>query len=185
MPLEDIRLVAVLIDHETGLERDVVVRHMHGGPPFTTREHGSPLPEHTRYISGLDIPIPWSNAESEWFEDQEGDMTRLDVEEITQIHGLLESPLPKGVEDELRNKHKREQTRFDEDFMGRKILQDAERHWRRNRKLQTPQQEFHEMQKKAKERQGEPQLSQETLDIIRQTQAMTLIGGKPTLQPAS
>lgn len=77
IPISDLRLVVALTDDETGQSRDVVVRHMHMGAPYTERSPFSNLPKYTRYIRmGKELP------KAEDLQNQEDDDQVLqDIEE--------------------------------------------------------------------------------------------------------
>ena len=105
VPLADVRLVTTLQDDETGYTRDVVVRHMHFGPPYIERSPFSNLPRHTRYITmgtlanaktmetaGTQsqqegIAIPWPDEELAESKATDADTRRLTVEK-KNVHSV-------------------------------------------------------------------------------------------------
>ncbi|PGH04085.1 hypothetical protein AJ79_07185 [Helicocarpus griseus UAMH5409] len=120
----DVRLVVPLSNDHTGKLEDVVVKHMYGGEPFLEHGYGVETPRHTRYISGLDVEIPWPNPTAPDYEDQPVDTLRLQVEERSHIPYLNDYPFPSSVIDELRNKFSKFRTRHDPEWAAMKEEED-------------------------------------------------------------
>jgi large subunit ribosomal protein L24 len=140
--LDDVRLVVPLDDPDTGATRDVVVKHVYGGEPIVEQQYGSTTPRHTRYISGLDIEIPWPESDAPEYNDEAIDTLRFQVDEKTYLPSLLTFPFPSTMLDELRNKYSKFRTRHDPEWVAKKEEQDAYEEWQRSRKLLTPKTEF-------------------------------------------
>ena len=177
VPIEDLRLVYKVRD-EQGF-RDVIVRHMHAGEPYIDRPQGSILPKHTRYVSGVNIELDWPEDDPPEESAQPCDTSRRDIETLSpqdEYHPSVQyGPFPDNVIDELQNKFAPGRGRHDYAWMGQKIIQDAEKTWRKNRKMLTPKQQYHEAKSKAKRTTPPPALTEETQKAIRDMQAMTLV----------
>jgi len=178
LPFDAVRLVARITDDETGFDRDVIVRYLRGGAPYYQREYGSNLPRHTRYIAGEEIMIPWPEEQFTDHELGDFDTTRRDVEEVTHTPSVLSGPpLPPGVIDELRDKFSKTRLLHDPEWVATKVVEDARSAWWESRKLQSPLEELHEMKREQSRQQNEARKqagpSEETLQIIKQTQATT------------
>lgn len=134
----DVRLVTPLKDPKTGHKRDVIVKLLRGGSPYQEREYGSNLPRHTRYIAGEDIEIAWPDAEIPEQERHPVDTARYDVEAETYLPSIFQPPLPGEVMDELREKYGRMRMRHDDEWMKKKIIEDARSAWYEQRKMVVP-----------------------------------------------
>ena len=176
--VDDIRLVMRVDDDRLG-SRDVVVRYMHGGEPIEERDYGVSTPKHTRYVSGLSIPIPWPESTPEEFTAEEADTPRVTVEERTYYANPMEPAFPDPkVIDELRNRYSRNRTRHDTDWVEEKVKEDAMQAWLKRRTLFTPIVEKHNadlkkrLESRTKDMEAGP--SDNLLRLIREEQARTL-----------
>lgn len=172
---DDVRLVYRMSDESTGIDRDVIIRHLRGGAPYFQREYGSNIPRHTRYIAGEEIEIPWPNPEIAELSREEADTTRQQVEEMSFMPSVIESPLPSGAIDEIRSKYSKGRVWHDTGYVAQKVIEDARSAWYESRSLQSPLQESRLAENARVAAQREVQLDQgpspETLDIIAQMQA--------------
>jgi large subunit ribosomal protein L24 len=173
IPMADIRLVVPMRDDKTNEVRDVIVRHLRGGEPIVEREHGVSTPRHTRYIEGLDIEIPWPEAQPEDYKAEESDTVRLTVEERTYIPSI-NPPFPESVIDELRDPFHRERSRHEQAFIDKKLKEDALEAWKKGRRLLTPRAEYLEQRAKANRESQQAEVSDNLLQLIRQEQLRTL-----------
>ncbi|KAK6226058.1 KOW domain-containing protein [Colletotrichum tabaci] len=170
IPISAIRLVHPIVDPETGIARDVVVRQLARGPVKWSRNTG--WRAWTRYIPGANIAIPWPEREIPVREDQPGDTTRVDVEQFTFVPTLLSPPMPASVIDELRNKYSRFRTRHEDDYILRKEAEEAEKKALKKASadalasMRTPIQEFNRQQREARRARGEPELTTDMLQRI-------------------
>jgi large subunit ribosomal protein L24 len=119
-------------DDKTNKVKDVIVRHLRGGEPLVEYEHGVPTPGHTRYIEGLDIEIPWPQDEPPDYKAEESDTLRLTVEEKTYVPSI-NPPFPTPIIDELRDPYARERSRHEQEFIERKLKEDAMEAWKKSR----------------------------------------------------
>lgn len=142
IPIDDVRLVVPLDDPVTGNTKDVVAEHVYGGGPYLEREWGSTTPRHTRYITGLDIEIPWPHSERQPIKDEAPDTLRMEVETPTWTPSLLKAPFPFTVMDELRNKFSKYRTRHDPEWVQAKRMQDLRNEYLASRTLLTPRGEL-------------------------------------------
>jgi large subunit ribosomal protein L24 len=149
LPLKfsDVRLVIRATGEHN---QDVIVRHLRGGAPHVDRGYGSNIPRHTRYVGGTvdgseDLVIPWPDAEVQDFEMNPIDTARFDVEQITWLPSVLEAPLPKGVENELIPKRSRTRARHDDEWVAKKIVEDARSLWYEQRGMVVPGMQVGEM----------------------------------------
>ena len=173
IPIDDIRLVVPMKDDETNEVKDVIVRHLRGGEPVVEREHGVPTPGHTRYIEGLDIEIPWPQAGPPDYKAEESDTLRLTVEEKTYVPSI-NPPFSTPIIDELRDPYDRERSRHDQEFIDRKLKEDALEAWKKSRRLLTPQAEFLEREAGKKREARKAEVTNDLLELIRQEQSRTL-----------
>jgi len=173
-PLDDVRLVVPLDDPDTGTVKDVVVKHVYGGEPILEHPYGSTTPRHTRYISGLNIQIPWPESEIQEYKDETIDTLRFQVDAKTHLPSILEPPMPKTVIDELRNKYSKFRTRHDPQWVKDKQEEADLEDWQRTRKLLTPKTELlaKRVEKILKERKsnedgaGNLKMSEDTTNFI-------------------
>ncbi|KXG45320.1 uncharacterized protein PGRI_042330 [Penicillium griseofulvum] len=135
---DDIRHVIPLEDTETGQLQDVIVQHAYAAGPYTERSEHSKLPRFTRYVSGLDIEIPWPMEEEPVINDGDMDTTRMAVEVSTFTPSLEQPPMPSTVIDELRNKYSRFRTRHDPEYLREKMREDYRNEYRKTVSMMTP-----------------------------------------------
>jgi large subunit ribosomal protein L24 len=174
IPIDDVCLVAPLTDNETGITKDVIVRHLYGGEPFLEQPMGSATPRHTRYIAGLDVEVPWPPAPVEEYETTPYDTKEELVEIQSYMPSLLTYPMPASIIDELRNKYSKFRTRHDTEYVAKKLREAAREEWQKSRRLLTPSTEavVQRVQRGAKEREamkepdGSYKLSDKTQNYI-------------------
>lgn len=132
--------------------KDVIVRAMYKGPPYTNREAASNFPEHTRYIVGTDIAIDWPGEEEvEVQEFHDGaDTARKWVEEQSYVPSVLEStqdihdasigcPVPQDCIREIYKKRAEgRKGMMEHKWVANKIIEDVRSAWYQDRKLITP-----------------------------------------------
>lgn len=162
----------------TGEIKDTVVRHLRGGKPFVEPAYGSNKPKHTRYIAGLDIPIPWPKSEIPEFKNEAGDTLAVNVDNRSFSPSVLHLPLPDSAVDEIRNKYSRTRTGHTQEYVQQRMREDAEKQWLRKRRMLLPQQVYWEHQAKQKDARGKPEVTNETLQAIQEMQAASL--GQPS-----
>ncbi|ROT43725.1 KOW motif domain-containing protein [Sodiomyces alkalinus F11] len=178
LPISAVRLVHPITDPKTGITRDVIVRSLTAGPVKWHRHTG--WRAWTRYITGLNVAIPWPERKPEPREDYASDTKRADVEEPTFVPSLLRCPLPDGLIDQLRNRYSRFRTRHEEAYIQSKEAEEAEK-LARHREAQTmltPLQEFNRLQRALRRERGQPTLSEEMLvkigEVIARNKAAAL-----------
>lgn len=179
IPIDDVRLVVPLDDPETGNVKDVLVKHLYASGPFLEREYGSETPKHTRYITGLDIEVPWPGMAPDEQRDEDVDTLRIDVEERTYMPSLQEAPFPLSVIDELRNKFSKYRQRHDPEWVEEQERKDYFKEFQESQKLHTPKTDYHERRLAEKEKEmesvkdenGNPKVSEETAKFIDQFMA--------------
>lgn len=191
--VNDVRLVVPLEDPVTGAVKDVVVKHAYGAGPFLDRPYGSTTPRHTRYISGLDVEIPWPETEAPDYKDEPIDTLRIEVEAKTYVPSLQSFPMPESLIDELRNKYSKHRSRHDPDYLAKKQEEDAFQEWKKSRSLLTPKSEY--LQKRveekikereaAKDEEGNYTLSKDTTSFIERFMASKLQGTTISSSPSS
>ncbi|KAJ5500480.1 hypothetical protein N7453_009531 [Penicillium expansum] len=135
---DDIRHVIPLEDTKTGKMQNVIVQHAYAAGPYTERSEHSKLPRFTRYVSGLDVEIPWPLEEEPVITDGEMDTTRMAVEASTFTPTLEQPPMPSTVIDELRNKYSRFRTRHDPEYLKEKMKEDYRKEYRKTVSMMTP-----------------------------------------------
>jgi large subunit ribosomal protein L24 len=135
---DDIRHVIPLEDTETGKTQNVIVQHAYAAGPYTERADHSKLPRYTRYVSGLDIEIPWPLEEEPVITDSDMDTTRMAAETSTFTPTLAQPPMPSSVIDELRNKYSRFRTRHDPEYLKAKMMEDYRTEYRETVSMMTP-----------------------------------------------
>ncbi|KAJ5960995.1 uncharacterized protein N7479_008145 [Penicillium vulpinum] len=135
---DDIRHVIPLEDTNTGKMQNVIVQHAYAAGPYHEREEHSKLPRFTRYVSGLDIEIPWPMEEAPVITDGDMDTTRMTVETNTFTPTLEQPPMPSTVIDELRNKYSRFRTRHDPEYLKEKMKEDLRKEYRQTVSMMTP-----------------------------------------------
>jgi large subunit ribosomal protein L24 len=174
-PIDAVRLVVPLRDNVTGEIKDTIVEHLRSGAPFVSPEYGTNTPKHTRYIAGPEnIPIPWPTGEVREFKAEAADTLRIHVDDISFSPSLLHLPLPESALDELRNKYSKTRRVHTIQYIQQKMKQDAEEQWKRGRRMVLPQQEYWERKARERVAQVKPEVTKETLDLIRHMQAVSL-----------
>ncbi|KAG8673558.1 hypothetical protein FPOAC2_07004 [Fusarium poae] len=175
MPLsiDAIRLVYPITNPETGVTRDVVIHELKAIPPnmkspnmtLDRWEHGY---KWDRLVPGINVVIPWPEVQVPEAESFEGDTIRETVEERTFYYNLLSPPMPENIIDELRNKFSKFRTRHEDWYVQQKETEAMSERARLEsvKSMQTPLQEFHEMQREKRAEEGEPELSEEMLEKL-------------------
>ncbi|CVK98418.1 hypothetical protein LB506_009334 [Fusarium annulatum] len=175
MPLSigSIRLVYPIANPETGVTRDVIINELKAIPPnmkspnmsFDRWEYGN---KWDRIVPGINVVIPWPEVEAPEFETFDGDTIRETVDNRTFYYNLLSPPMPETVIDELRNKFSKFRTRHEEWYVQQKEAEAAAKKAEQEsiKSMQTPLQEFHEMQREKRAAEGEPELSPEMLEKL-------------------
>lgn len=135
---DDIRHVIPLEDTETGKLQNVIVEHAYAAGPYTERPDHSKLPRYTRYVSGLNIEIPWPMEDEPVITDGDMDTTRMAAEISTFVPTLAQPPMPSTVIDELRNKYSRFRTRHDPEYLAQKMEEDYRTEYRETVSMMTP-----------------------------------------------
>ena len=125
LPLTSVNLITPLEDPTTGHLEDVVVKSLTDGPPYRRFFDGTTTPKHTRYISGLDIQVPWPEGRPIEYNAEEADTLRIDVEDRTFVPTLMTPPMPLGIIDELRNKYSKYRIRHEPEYVARKEAEAA------------------------------------------------------------
>jgi large subunit ribosomal protein L24 len=181
--MQDVRLVVPLRNEKTGKIKDTVVQHLRGGygpgrGPLSEQGHDSSMPKHIRYIAGVGHPIPWPEVEEMEKSTKAADTQAEVVDALSVQVSLTEMPFPETLIDELRNKYSRTRSRHAPEYIQQKMKEDVEEEWRKRRRLVSPQQEYWERKAKQKEVQSNPQVTKETLHLIRDMQAANPSGTK-------
>ncbi|TQW00003.1 hypothetical protein V2A60_005416 [Cordyceps javanica] len=180
MPLsvDSVRLVYPLPDPVTGVTKDTIIRQLKAVPP--RMESPNMTIERWRYgnkwdriVPSLNRIIPWPETLAPQFEMAASDTARDQVEERTFYYSLTAPPMPEGVIDELRNKYSKFRTRHEDWYVAAKEseLQDKESRSKTVRAMQTPLEEFNEMQRAIRDAAGEPELSEDMLAKIGEVMA--------------
>jgi large subunit ribosomal protein L24 len=166
LPISSVRLVFPYTDPETGLTRDVIAAKVINGNVFHDRYTGRK--RWTRFVAGLDIPIPWPKEEPKQHKDYECDTLRIDVETKTFVPTLLRPPIPSTVINELRNKFSKFRTRHDEEYIRIKEQEEEEKrqNLRMAAEMRTPLKEFRRAELKRLKAKGKPKLTDEMLAKI-------------------
>jgi large subunit ribosomal protein L24 len=138
VPIDDIRHVIALEDPETGEIKDHIIEHAYAGKPYFERPAWSRLPRFSRYVSGLDLEIPWPTEDEPEIKDGEYDTLRYEADEISWTPSLENPPFPSSVLDELRNKYSRFRTRHDPEYVRQKVIEEYRREWLDSQSLLTP-----------------------------------------------
>lgn len=166
VPISAVRLVHPIVDHKTGVTRDVIINQLvHRG---FVHDRISGKTEWQRLVPGLNIIIPWPKLDPQQKPDQPGDTLRIDVEERTFVPTLLRPPMPEAVLDELRNKYSRFRTRHEPEYIARL---EAEEQAKADRvklmdSMRSPLQELHRAERASKKKKGKPRLTLEMLEEI-------------------
>ncbi|KAJ5309193.1 hypothetical protein PENANT_c014G00937 [Penicillium antarcticum] len=138
IPMDDIRHVIPLEDTDTGETKLVIVDHAYAAGPYNERAPHSKLPRHSRYVSGLNIEIPWPVEEEPPIADADMDTLRVEVETSTFVPTLREPPFPSTIIDELRNKYSKFRTRHDPEYVQEKLMEDYRKEYRETVSMMTP-----------------------------------------------
>ncbi|KND92857.1 hypothetical protein TOPH_02663 [Tolypocladium ophioglossoides CBS 100239] len=180
MPISigSIRLVYPIRNPETGVIRDVVINQLKAVPPnmksenmtLDRWEYGN---KWDRLVPGINVVIPWPEVEAPEYEAMPADTVREQAEDRTFYYSLLSPPMPEQVIDELRNKYSRFRTRHEPWYIEQKEAEEEARKGQMEavKSMQTPLDEFHEMQREIRDSQGEPELTDEMLEKIGQAMA--------------
>ena len=172
MPISiaSIRLVYPIRNPETGVTRDVVINQLKAVPPnmkseSMTLERWEYGNKWDRLVPGINVVIPWPEVEAPEFETHPADTVREQAEDRTFHYSLLSPPMPEQVVDELRNKYSRFRTRHEPWYVEQKEAEEEARKGLKEaaKSMQTPLDEFHEMQREIRDSQGEPELTDEML----------------------
>lgn len=174
MSFDDIRHVIPLEDTKTGKLQNVIVKHAYAAGPYTERSEHSKLPRYTRYVSGLNIEIPWPLEDEPVITDGDMDTTRMAAEVSTFTPTLSQPPMPSTVIDELRNKFSRFRTRHDPEYLREKMIEDYRKEYRHTVSMVTPKTEAKnakiaeiiERRKAKLDADGNGQLTQATINFI-------------------
>ncbi|KAJ6782585.1 hypothetical protein PWT90_05701 [Aphanocladium album] len=180
MPLsmDAVRLVYPLPDPVTGVMKDTIINQLRAVPP--RMESPNMTIDRWRYgnkwdriVPSLNTIIPWPETRAPQFEMTEADTTREQVEERTFYYSLTAPPMPDGVIDELRNKFSKFRTRHEDWYIAEKEAEVGEKERRKQtvRSMQTPLEEFNEMQRAIRDAAGEPELSEDMLAKIGEVMA--------------
>lgn len=178
LPVDCVRLVYPLADPDTGVTRDVIIRQLKAVPPNMqsanmTLDRWRYGQKWDRIVPALNKVIPWPETVAPVFETNKADTARDTVEERTFYYSLTAPPMPEGVIDELRNKYSKFRTRHEEWYVTQKEAEAEAEHRRKEtvRSMQTPLEEFNEMQRALRDAEGEPELSEEMLAKIGEVMA--------------
>jgi hypothetical protein len=115
----------------------------------------SAIPRYARFIEGLNIPIPWPEADPVQKIDNDVDTLRIEVESQTFMPSLEQAPMPMSVIDEIRNKYSRTRTRHDQEYLEKKGEDLAFQEWQSKRRLVTPEKLKLDKMKEEAERRAE------------------------------
>ena len=173
VPIVDIRLVVPMRNDETDEVKDIIVRHLRGGEPIVEQQYGVSTPKHTRYIEGLDIEIPWPDAAPTNYKPEESDTLRLLVEQETYLPHVA-PPFEESIMDELRNPFSLARSRHKQEFIDRKLKEDAFEAWKKSRRLLTPQAEHLEKEAKKKREARPAEVTDDLLQLVRRERLRTL-----------
>ncbi|TEA19555.1 hypothetical protein C8034_v009389 [Colletotrichum sidae] len=171
IPISSIRLVHPIVDPETGVARDVIIRKLVHDRVRTAKTIR--LRSWDRRVPGANIIIPWPKADKKEEPDEmAADTPREHVLEETYIPRLLEAPMPLEVIDELRNKYSVFRTRHTDEYVAQAERREAEKRSLRNptaagsKSSRTAVQEFNRQQRDERRRRGKPSLTPEMLEKI-------------------
>jgi large subunit ribosomal protein L24 len=186
LPISSVRLVFPYTDPETGLTRDVIAAKVVNGNIFHDRYTGRK--RWTRFVAGLDIPIPWPKVEPKQHKDYDCDTFRIDVETKTFVPTLLRPPMPSTVINELRNKFSKFRTRHDEEYIQKKEQEEEEKQQklRMAAEMRTPLKDFRRAELKRLKAKGKPKLTDEMLarigEVIARKKSLIDAAGEQTAQ---
>lgn len=176
--VDAVRLVYPLPDPTTGATRDTIIQQLKAVPADMqsanmTLERWRHGKKWDRIVPSLNKVIPWPETKAPEHQMTRADTAREQVEERTFYYSLTAAPLPGGVIDELRNKYSKFRTRHEPWYVAQKEAEAAAKDRRRQtiKAMQTPLEEFNEMQRAIRDAAGEPQLSDEMLSKIGEVMA--------------
>lgn len=138
IPMDDIRHVIALTEGENSITRDHIVKYAYAAAPYLDRPSYSKLPRFTRYVSGLNIEIPWPTEEMPQVTDGEHDTLRFEVDQETWVPSLDNAPFPSSVLDELRNKYSRFRKRHDPEYVKEKVMEEYRQEYLASQSLLGP-----------------------------------------------
>lgn len=144
VPMDNIRHVIALED-PNGTTRDHIIQHAYAGGPYLERPSWSKLPRHSRYVSGLNMEIPWPKEEEPNIETGKWDTLLEEAEFPTWVPSLQNSPFPPSVLDELRGKYSRFRTRHDPEFVKKQVMAEYRQEYLQSQSLLTPKGELRQM----------------------------------------
>jgi len=155
--INTIRLVYPLQKPGEEEVRDVIIKNIVGKNHRQDRRTGKR--EHSRYIAGTRIELPWPAIEEEEHKDYPADTLRLDVEAKTFIPTLMRPPFPSSVIDELRNKFSVFRTRHDPEYIEEKKQEDREKEAKKKQihEMRTPLNELNRTERRLKKKMGKKQ----------------------------
>ena len=161
-----VKLVVPLPDETTGAVRDVIVRDVVNGNIYYNRHTGKK--RWTRYIAGLNTPIPWPKGQPKEKADYDCDTLRMDVEARTFVPTLLKPPMPGGVIDELRNKYSIFRTRHEDSYIMQKLAEEEAKEAKKRsvKEMMTPVNELNKKLRKERKAKGKGVLTEEMLAKI-------------------
>lgn len=169
IPLSSVRLVYPVPDPKTGIPRDMIIEHLEARPYDENAkiDESAWPPEWDRVIPDLDIVVPWPAREKPEEKDNDVDTLRILTEERTFVPTLLRPPMPPSVIDELRNKYSKFRERHDDEYIAKKMEEDAEKERKRRlTSMMTPLQELHARERRERKARGWPELSDDQLAKI-------------------
>ena len=172
--IDDVRLVVPMRDAETDEVKETIIKEMYGAGPRIEHPPHSRLPTHTRYVKGLDMPIPWPDEKIYKQPQYQSDTTRYHVEHETFLPSIATHPLPAGAINELRNAYGRSRSDYDEDYVRDKLLQDIKETHRTRQRLVSPSVESWHLQQERKLYQRVDQISRETAVLIEEAKRLSL-----------
>lgn len=135
-PVDDVRLVY----RPEGALKDVMVRYIERGEQqeWWRREPYSQTPEYPRYVAGTENEIPWPEEVVPDQERHAADTPRMHVDQVTYVPEILTSPFDASLAEELVPRYKKTQLRHEDNYVRRKIIEDARSVWYDSRRLTTP-----------------------------------------------
>lgn len=87
----------------------------------------------------------------------------------------INPPSPTSIIDELRDPFDRERSRHEQEFIDKKLKEDALEAWKKSRRLLTPQAEFLERKAREKREAKMAEVTNGLLELIRQERLRTLV----------
>ncbi|KAJ5736760.1 uncharacterized protein N7483_001885 [Penicillium malachiteum] len=138
--IDNVRHVIALDVNNT--TKDHIVQHAYAAGPYMERSSDSKLPRFSRYVSGLDIEIPWPTEPEPQFDVGEFDTRGNEVSKVSWIPSLDAPPFPSTVIDELRNKFSRFRTRHDEEYVKKMVMEEYRQEYLKSQTLLTPKGEI-------------------------------------------